>query len=54
LKSSWLWKYYGLPIFSMGWIVPAIGATGLVLMGGMLTVWRMIRERFTRVEEDHE
>jgi hypothetical protein len=43
LHSGPLWKQYGLPIFSLGWWVPGIGAAGLALMGGMLTVMRLLR-----------
>ena len=46
-----LWRDYGLPIFSLGWLVPAIGACGLLLMGGMLGVWRMIRDVLFPYEE---
>lgn len=46
LRSGTIWVDYGLPIFSMGWFVPAIGASGLLLMGGMLKLWGTIRDAF--------
>jgi prepilin signal peptidase PulO-like enzyme (type II secretory pathway) len=45
LHSGTLWRDYGLPIFSMGWLVPAIAGSGLLLMGGMLQFWRLVRDR---------
>jgi leader peptidase (prepilin peptidase)/N-methyltransferase len=44
LKSGIIWREYGLPIFSLGWLVPAIAASGLLLMGGLLKLWRLIRD----------
>jgi prepilin signal peptidase PulO-like enzyme (type II secretory pathway) len=44
LWSGSIWRNYGLPIFSLGWFVPAVGLSGLLLMGGMLQVWRLVRD----------
>lgn len=44
LNSGSIWRQYGLPIFSLGWYVPAIGVSGLLLMGGMLQAWRLLRD----------
>jgi leader peptidase (prepilin peptidase) / N-methyltransferase len=44
LCSGTIWSDYGLPIFGMGWFVPAIGASGLFLMGGMLKLWGAVRD----------
>lgn len=44
LRSGGIWRDYGLPIFSMGWFVPAVGVSGLLLMGGMLQLWRLVRD----------
>lgn len=52
LYSNQLWKDYGLPIFSLGWLVPAIGASGLLLMGGLLGLWRMIREAIALPDDE--
>ncbi len=41
-----LWEGWGRPLFSMGWLVPAILSILLVIMGAMLTIWRFIKERF--------
>ncbi len=52
LRSGSIWRDYGLPIFSMGWLVPAIGGSGLLLMGGMLQFWRLIRDALFPWEPD--
>ncbi|MGE3776421.1 MAG: prepilin peptidase, partial [Pirellulaceae bacterium] len=41
--SGALWDHYGWPIFSLGWWVPGLGAFGLVLMGILLMLLRMLR-----------
>jgi hypothetical protein len=51
LRSGSLWRDYGLSIYSMGWFVPAVGVCGLVLMGGMLQAWRLVRDALFPWEE---
>lgn len=48
--SGYFWTRWGLPVFSLGWFVPAVGITGLLLMGGMLIGWRKIRESLFTAE----
>jgi prepilin signal peptidase PulO-like enzyme (type II secretory pathway) len=37
----WIWAE---PIFRLGWLVPAMVFVCLVLLGAMLTIWRIIKE----------
>ena len=37
-----IWNGYGWPAFRMGWLVVAMLAVCLVLMGAMLTMWRAV------------
>jgi prepilin signal peptidase PulO-like enzyme (type II secretory pathway) len=44
-RATWEWAE---PIFQLGWIVPGIMLTCMVLMAVMLGVWRFISERFAK------
>ena len=37
-----IWAGWALPMFSLGWFIPGVLGVCLVLMGGMLAVWRII------------
>lgn len=39
-----IWTGWASPMFSLGWFVPMVVACCMVLMGGMLWLWRLIRE----------
>lgn len=54
VKSGALWWNYGRRIPELGWYFPAILISGLVLMGGMLRLWRLIREAFFPFEPDED
>jgi len=43
-----IWDRWGWPVFQMGWLVPALVLVCLVLMGGMLGMWRFVSERLFR------
>lgn len=38
-----LWNQWARPMFSLGWFIPAVLACCLLLMGGMLGFWRIVR-----------
>jgi prepilin signal peptidase PulO-like enzyme (type II secretory pathway) len=38
----WLWPQQGAPVFELGWIVPGLLAAGLLLMTGLLMLWRIV------------
>jgi prepilin signal peptidase PulO-like enzyme (type II secretory pathway) len=37
-----LWVNHGAPVFELGWLVPAMLFSGLLLMMGLLMLWRII------------
>lgn len=39
-----IWAHWAMPMFSFGWFIPALLACCLVLMGGLLWVWRILKE----------
>ena len=39
-----VWFGWAEPIFSMGWILPAVVAVSLAFLGAMLTAWRWIKD----------
>ena len=43
---SWdsIWTRWAYPMFSLGWFVPGVLACCLVLMGGLLWMWRIVRD----------
>ena len=41
-----LWFGWAVPVFGMGWVLPAIVAIALVMLGVMLSVWQMIKSTF--------
>jgi leader peptidase (prepilin peptidase) / N-methyltransferase len=44
LQWPWLWENYGAPIFRLGWFVPALLASALFVMLGLLMLVRLIEE----------
>ena len=46
LLVAWdsLWTGWTQPMFSLGWFVPGVLAACLVLMGGLLWTWRIVRD----------
>ena len=44
VKWSQFWNEFAEPIFQMGWFLFAIVAACLLLMLGMLMLWRIVRE----------
>ena len=46
LLLNWdsLWTNWASLMFSFGWFIPAMFACCLVLMGGLLSLWRIIRD----------
>jgi prepilin signal peptidase PulO-like enzyme (type II secretory pathway) len=45
---SWdgLWSHWANPMFSLGWFIPIILGCCLLLMGGLLWSWRLVRDTF--------
>ena len=39
-----LWTDWARPMFSLGWFIPGILVCCLVMMGGMLWLWRIVRD----------
>jgi prepilin signal peptidase PulO-like enzyme (type II secretory pathway) len=39
-----IWHGWAMPMFELGWFIPAMAACCLVMMGGLLWTWRIIRE----------
>lgn len=39
-----VWVGWALPMFSLGWFIPGVLAICLPMMGGMLWLWRIIRD----------
>ena len=39
-----IWTRWALPLFSLGWFIPAMLAGCLVLMGALLWLWRLARD----------
>lgn len=46
LLLAWnsLWTDWAYPMFSLGWFIPGVLACCLVLMGGFLWMWRIVRD----------
>ncbi len=46
LLFAWdsLWTHWAQPLFSLGWFVPGALAICLILMGGLLWMWRIVRD----------
>jgi prepilin signal peptidase PulO-like enzyme (type II secretory pathway) len=41
-----LWSQWAHPMFSLGWFIPIILGACLLLMGGLLWGWRLVRDTF--------
>ena len=41
-----VWTEWASPMFSLGWFIPIMLVCCLVLMGGMLWLWRLVRDAF--------
>ncbi|MFW6171084.1 MAG: prepilin peptidase [Planctomycetota bacterium] len=39
-----IWTHWARPMFSLGWFIPGVLACCLVLMGGLLWIWRLFRD----------
>ncbi len=39
-----IWTHWALPMFSLGWFIPGVLACCLVMMGGLLWLWRIVRD----------
>jgi prepilin signal peptidase PulO-like enzyme (type II secretory pathway) len=39
-----VWHGWAMPMFELGWLIPTMAACCLVMMGGLLWTWRIIRE----------
>jgi hypothetical protein len=39
-----IWHGWAMPMFELGWFIPAMLACCLVMMGGLLWLWRILRE----------
>lgn len=50
VRWEWLWQHYGEPIFSLGWLLLAILGACLMLLMGLLMLWRIVEELLTRGE----
>ncbi len=44
VRWAWLWQHYAEAIFSLGWLLMAILGACLMLLMGLLMLWRMIEE----------
>jgi len=48
VRWAWLWQHYARDIFSLGWMLIAILGACLMLLMGMLMLWRIVEEALTR------
>lgn len=46
LLFAWdsLWTHWAQPLFAFGWFIPGVLALCLILMGGLLWMWRIVRD----------
>jgi leader peptidase (prepilin peptidase)/N-methyltransferase len=45
-----IWHGWAMPMFELGWFIPAMTACCLVMMGGLLWMWRLVRQWLTGEE----